>query len=118
MNKIKIEKPEIKINGYIKDLSKLKEIDLVIVTTSSSDALIKSEHEVIAVYTQPDRPAGRGRKINFGPIKQLALDANISIEQPFSLKDDGAQKTLRDYAADVMVVAAYGLILPQVVFHI
>jgi len=78
-------------------------------------ALIKSKHEVIAVYTQPDRPAGRGRKVKFGPIKQVAVDANIPIEQPISLKDEQAQEILNNYNADVMVVAAYGLILPQVV---
>jgi methionyl-tRNA formyltransferase len=78
-------------------------------------ALIQSEHEVVAVYTQPDRPAGRGRKVQFGAVKQVAVDANIPVEQPVSLKDVEAQKTLADYQADVMVVAAYGLILPQTV---
>ncbi len=83
-------------------------------------ALINSEHDVIAVYTQPDRPAGRGRQIQFGPVKQIAVDAGIPVEQPLSLKDatdEGklAQKILADYQADVMVVAAYGLILPQAV---
>jgi len=78
-------------------------------------ALIDSPHEVVAVYTQPDRPAGRGRKVQFGPVKQVAVDSGISVEQPLSLKDEDAQKTLSDFNADVMVVAAYGLILPQVV---
>ena len=78
-------------------------------------ALITSSHEVVAVYTQPDRPAGRGRKIQFGPVKQLAVDAGIRVEQPLSLKDEEAQKILSDFNADVMIVAAYGLILPQVV---
>ena len=76
-------------------------------------ALIESPHDVVAVYTQPDRPAGRGRKIQFGPVKQVAVDADIAVEQPLSLKDEEAQKTLADYQADVMIVAAYGLILPQ-----
>jgi len=76
-------------------------------------ALIQSQHDVIAVYTQPDRPAGRGRKLQFGPVKQVAVDAGITVEQPASLKDEEAQKTLKAYQADVMVVAAYGLILPQ-----
>ena len=67
----------------------------------------------MAVYTQPDRPAGRGRKIHFGPVKQVAIDAQIEVQQPASFKDDGAEKTLADYQCDVMVVAAYGLILPQ-----
>ena len=78
-------------------------------------ALIKSAHEVVAVYTQPDRPSGRGRKVQFSPVKQVALDANIPVEQAVSLKDQESQKILSAYHADVMVVAAYGLILPQVV---
>ena len=78
-------------------------------------ALIKSEHQVIAVYTQPDRPAGRGRKLQFGAVKQVAVDADIRVEQPLSLKDESAQTVLSAFNADVMVVAAYGLILPQVV---
>ena len=78
-------------------------------------ALIKSSHEVIAVYTQPDRPAGRGRKVQFGPVKQLAIGAGIKVEQPLSLKDADAQEILSNFNADVMVVAAYGLILPQAV---
>ncbi len=78
-------------------------------------ALIDSPHEVVAVYTQPDRPAGRGRKVQFGPVKQVAVDAGIRVEQPRSLKDEEAQTTLSEFNADVMVVAAYGLILPQVV---
>lgn len=79
------------------------------------NALIKSNHKIIAVYTQPDRPAGRGRKIQFGAVKQVAIDAGISVEQPVSLKDSDIQQNLAGYQADVMVVAAYGLILPQVV---
>ncbi len=78
-------------------------------------ALIQSGHEVVAIYTQPDRPSGRGRKVQFGPVKQVAVDANIAVEQPSSLKDEEAQAVLASYNADVMVVAAYGLILPQVV---
>ena len=78
-------------------------------------ALIDSPHEVVAVYTQPDRPAGRGRKVQFGPVKQVAVDAEICVEQPLSLKDEEAQTILASFNADVMVVAAYGLILPQIV---
>ena len=78
-------------------------------------ALIASEHDVIAVYTQPDRPAGRGRKVQIGPVKQLALDADIETQQPISFKDPEALSTFKDYDCDVMIVAAYGLILPQVV---
>jgi len=81
-------------------------------------ALIHSRHKVLAVYTQPDRPAGRGRKIQFGPIKQVAIDANIEVHQPLSFKDVETKKQLADYDCDVMIVAAYGLILPQEVLDI
>ena len=81
-------------------------------------ALIASHHQVIAVYTQPDRPSGRGRKVQFGPIKQVAVDANIEVQQPLSFKDSDAIETLADYDCDVMVVAAYGLILPQSILNI
>lgn len=76
-------------------------------------SLLGSRHEVLAVYTQPDRPAGRGRKIKPGPVKQLALDASVAVEQPVSLRDEDSIAQLARYQADVMVVAAYGLILPQ-----
>ncbi len=81
-------------------------------------ALLAAGHEVVAVYCQPDRPAGRGRKLTFGPVKQVAVEAGIPVEQPLSLKPPEAQQTLRDYAPDVMIVAAYGLILPQAVLDI
>ena len=78
-------------------------------------ALINSPHEVVAVYCQPDRPAGRGRKLVFGPVKQVAVNAGIPVEQPVSLKTTEEQAKLRAYQADLMIVAAYGLILPQAV---
>lgn len=78
-------------------------------------ALLDSAHDVVAVYTQPDRPAGRGRKSLAGPVKQLAQGAGIPVMQPASLKDASAQETLEKMAADLMVVVAYGLILPQAV---
>ena len=81
-------------------------------------ALIDSSHEVVAVYTQPDRPAGRGRKLKPGPVKQLAMAHDIPVCQPVSLKDENEQQALRDWDADVMVVAAYGLILPKDVLKI
>jgi len=81
-------------------------------------ALIKSEHKVVAVYTQPDRPAGRGRKLRASPVKELAIESSLPILQPENLKDAGAQDTLRNFNADIMVVAAYGLLLPQVVLDI
>ncbi len=74
--------------------------------------------DVVAVYTQPDRPAGRGRKLAPGPVKQAALKAGIPVEQPVSLKTAEAQERLRGYAPDLLVVIAYGLILPKAVLAI
>lgn len=78
-------------------------------------ALLDSEHHVIAVYTQPDRPAGRGHQLQASPVKQLALQHNIPVYQPKSLKKAPAQAELAALGADLMVVVAYGLILPKVV---
>ncbi|VAW88740.1 Methionyl-tRNA formyltransferase [hydrothermal vent metagenome] len=75
-------------------------------------ALLASEHEVCAVYTQPDRPAGRGRKLTAGPVKQTALDYAVPVYQPLTLCDADVQAELEAHEADVMVVVAYGLILP------
>jgi methionyl-tRNA formyltransferase len=69
--------------------------------------------DVVAVYTQPDRPAGRGRKLTASPVKQAALAAGLVIEQPASLKSADAQHTLAAYRPDLLVVVAYGLILPR-----
>ncbi|GGA28930.1 methionyl-tRNA formyltransferase [Dyella nitratireducens] len=74
--------------------------------------------EVVAVYTQPDRPAGRGRKLTPSPVKQAALAANIPVEQPESLKTVEARATLEAYRPDLMVVVAYGLILSRKVLAI
>lgn len=78
-------------------------------------ALIASKHEVVAVYTQPDRKAGRGRKLQASPVKQCALQANIPVEQPESLKDAVVIEHLACYNADLIVVVAYGLLLPDTV---
>lgn len=83
-------------------------------------ALLKTEHEIVAVYTQPDRKAGRGQKLRASAVKQLALENNIPVYQPLHFKSSteeglAAQAELKALNADVMVVAAYGLILPQVV---
>lgn len=83
-------------------------------------ALLKTEHEIVAVYTQPDRKAGRGQKLTASAVKQLALEYNIPVYQPLHFKSSteeglAAQAELKALNADVMVVAAYGLILPQVV---
>lgn len=78
-------------------------------------ALLNSEHNVIAVYTQPDKPAGRGKKLQASPVKQLAEAHHIPVYQPKSLRKEEAQAELQALNADVMVVAAYGLILPEAV---
>lgn len=78
-------------------------------------ALLSSEHEVIAVYTQPDRPAGRGKKLTASPVKTIALEHDIPVYQPENFKSDEAKQELSDLNADIMVVVAYGLLLPQVV---
>ncbi|MBB1319459.1 methionyl-tRNA formyltransferase [Shewanella sp. SR43-4] len=78
-------------------------------------ALIDSEHEVIAAYTQPDRPAGRGKKLTASPVKDLALKNGITVFQPSSLRNEEAQAELASLNADIMVVVAYGLILPKIV---
>lgn len=81
-------------------------------------ALLQSPHRVLAVYTQPDRPAGRGKHLQASPVKQLALDAGLPVEQPHSLKDPETQAALRQYRADLIVVVAYGLLLPKLVLDI
>ena len=75
-------------------------------------ALLATGYDIAAVYTQPDRPAGRGRKLAASPVKQVAVDAGIAVMQPASLKDEQALAALRALAADLMIVAAYGLLLP------
>jgi len=75
-------------------------------------ALLRADCDVVAVYTQPDRPAGRGRKLMASPVKQSAVVAGLPVLQPPSLKDEQALMTLRGFAADLMIVAAYGLLLP------
>jgi len=74
--------------------------------------------EVLAVYTQPDRAAGRGRKLAASPVKQVALDAGIPVHQPLTLRSAEEQDTLRALKPDLMIVVAYGLILPQAVLDI
>lgn len=75
-------------------------------------------HQVVAVYTQPDRPAGRGRGLAPSPVKLEAIARGIPVFQPESLKDEAAQQQLRDLQPDLMVVVAYGLILPKAVLAI
>jgi len=82
------------------------------------DALLASEHEVVAVYTQPDRPAGRGRRPTPPPVKVRAEAAGLPVHQPESLRDPAEQQRLADLGADLGVVAAYGLILPRAVLDL
>lgn len=78
-------------------------------------AILNAGFEVVAVYTQPDRPAGRGMQLTPSPVKQLAQLHHLPLEQPETLKNEVVQSRLRDYRLDVLVVVAYGLILPQAV---
>ena len=82
------------------------------------DALADSPHRIVGVWTQPDRPAGRGRKLTPSPVKQRALELALPVHQPESLKSEEAKQALRDANPDVMVVVAYGLILPKSVLGI
>ncbi|MDM5060638.1 methionyl-tRNA formyltransferase [Aeromonas rivipollensis] len=78
-------------------------------------ALLSSDHEVVAVYTQPDKPAGRGQKLTASPVKELALAHDLPVYQPASLRNEAAQAELAALGADLMLVVAYGLILPKAV---
>ena len=80
-------------------------------------ALINAGHEIVLVLTQPDRPAGRGMKLHASPVKQLALQHNLNVFQPESLKPAEVQAHIAAINADVMIVAAYGLIIPTVVLN-
>ncbi len=81
------------------------------------EKLLASNHKVIAVYTQPDRPSGRGRRLMASPVKKLAVEHNIPVYQPVSLKDEAAQQELINLQADIMIVVAYGLILPKIILN-
>ncbi len=81
------------------------------------DALLTSEHQIVGVFTQPDRPAGRGNKLTPSPVKTLALQHDIPVFQPKSLRPEENQHLVADLQADVMVVVAYGLILPKAVLE-
>ena len=80
--------------------------------------LYQSSHQVVAVYTQPDRQKGRGLHLMPSPIKEFALNVQIPVCQPTSLKDKAEQQHLADWNADVMVVAAYGMLLPEAILSI
>ena len=76
-------------------------------------ALLQSAHQVVAVYTQPDRPAGRGRKLAASPVKEVAVEAGIPVFQPANFRQEADLAELESLGADLMVVVAYGLLLPQ-----
>ena len=80
-------------------------------------ALINSQHNVIAVYCPPDKPAGRGKKLTACATKLLALESDLPVEQPVNFKEGFTQQQLAQYNADVMVVVAYGLLLPEVILN-
>lgn len=81
-------------------------------------ALLESPHRVVGVLTQPDRPKGRGRQVAASPVKQVALDRGIAVSQPRTLKDESSRADLVGWRPDVLVVVAYGLILPQEVLDL
>lgn len=81
-------------------------------------ALVDAGHEVVAVYTQPDRPAGRGRQLTASPVKQYAREQGLTVLQPATWRDSASVSALAALRPDLMVVAAYGLILPQSVLDI
>ncbi|KTF10933.1 methionyl-tRNA formyltransferase [Pseudoalteromonas sp. H105] len=80
-------------------------------------ALIDSEHQIVGVYSQPDRPAGRGKKLKASEVKELALANDLPVFQPASLKSDDALVELSSLNADIMIVVAYGLLLPKAILE-
>lgn len=86
--------------------------------STALEALLKRCFDVSAVYTQPDRPAGRGMKLTASPVKQIAEKNGLPVKQPLTFKDPVAQAELASLQPDLMIVAAYGLILPQAVLDI
>ena len=78
-------------------------------------ALIDSEHDIVGVYSQPDRPAGRGKKLKASDVKELALAHDLPVLQPQSLRSDEALAELTSLNADIMIVVAYGLLLPKAI---
>jgi methionyl-tRNA formyltransferase len=81
-------------------------------------ALLESDHQLVAVYTQPDRPSGRGRKLTASPVKQVAEQSGVAVYQPVSLREADAIQELKSLQPELMIVVAYGLILPSEVLEI
>ena len=88
------------------------------IAASHLEAIIGSKHQILSVYTQPDRPSGRGRKLVSSPVKQLSEKENLELSQPHSLGSPEEQEKLAAYKPDLLVVVAYGLILPKKVLDI
>ena len=82
------------------------------------EIVLESNHEVLCVLTQPDRRSGRGKKVNYSPVKELATKKNIKILQPNTLKDQNLEKNLIDINADIILVVAYGLLVPKNILDI
>lgn len=85
-------------------------------SVAALEALLAAGHEIVAVYTQPDRQSGRGRKTRPGPVKLCAQQHELVIEQPATMKDAAAR--MREFSADIMVVVAYGILLPPEILQI
>lgn len=83
----------------------------------SLERLLADGHEIVAVYTQPDRPSGRGNKLHRSAVKEMALAADLQIYQPLKIKTEEALSTFRSHPADAAVVIAYGRILPTGFLH-
>lgn len=84
----------------------------------SLEAIASSRHRLVAVFTQPDRPSGRGRRLTAGPVKERALALGVTVRQPQTLREPDARDALASFAPDVMVVVAYGLLLPPYVLEL
>ena len=84
----------------------------------SLSALVDDGYDVVGVLTQPDRPAGRGQQLTSSQVKDYALEKGIEVLQPFSLKNSDAENEIAALRPDIMIVAAYGLILPQSILNI
>jgi methionyl-tRNA formyltransferase len=82
------------------------------------ETLVDDKHEIIGVFTQPDRPSGRGRKINITPVKEKALEHNIPVFQPNTLKDVEVFKNIEKLNPDIIIVVAYGQLLPTEILRV
>ena len=84
----------------------------------SLNALLDAGYDVMAVFTQPDKPKGRGHKLAFSPVKEIAVAHDIPVYQPTTLKNEEIQQVIRDMAPDMIVVVAYGKLLPEAVLNV